>query len=314
MLRAMAISSPSRFVHFKIKAMDIREFFDSPGTSKTSSVSKRKAAPSQLQPKKLKGSPGPSGSPTAAELRKAQKIVAAAAKAKKEAKKEEEDKNFYCPPELVEWERADKLRKKLRDLTTADLKLYCRQSNIKYGGPKYELVGRLLEHVEEALWREKMHALQALADEQDVSAGAELLFAKVKSFNAACNLFDKHFVKLDKQHLTAGEQLQVMIGLTRGFDSLLLKAITGPNCGQYNGKYGERGMDGQNKVSEAWRGFLSEQGKALSDEDWEMVVDFLFKELPTAAYGFPAYGEHGFGGFEETLTETQKEVWAAKKF
>ena len=45
-----------------------------------------------------------------------------------------------------------------------------------------------------------------------------------------------------------------------------------------------------------------------------MAVDFLFKELPTAAYGFPAYGEHGFGGFEQTLTETQKEAWAAKKF
>ena len=136
----------------------------------------------------------------------------------------------------------------------------------------------------------------------------------MKSFNAACNLFNKQFVKLNKQHPTGSEQLQVMIGLTRGFDSLLLKAITGPSCGQYNGKYGERGMDGQNKVSEAWRGFLTEQGKALSEEDWKVAVDFLFKELPTAAYGFPAYGEHGFGGFDETLTEAQKEVWVARKF
>jgi len=291
-----------------LKVMDIRNFLDSPTTSKASPVSKlKKAVASKGAKNKQKGTALGASSPTAAEVKQAKKIVAAAAKAKKE-------KDFNCPPELLEWKKEGKLRKKLGDLTTDEVKVYCREAKLKYGGAKYKLVASLLDHVEEALKREKVDALQALADEDDLSAGAELLFAKVKSFNAACNLFDKHFGKLAKQHPTAGEQLQVMIGLTRGFDSLLLKAITGPNCGQYNGKYGERGMDGQNKVSEAWRGFLTEQGKALSDEDWEMAVDFLFKELPTAAYGFPAYGEHGFGGFEETLTETQKEVWAAKKF
>jgi len=292
--------------------MDIRKFFDSPSTSKASPVSNllgKKKAVSAVEPKKQK-SAALSGLPTAAELRQAKKIVAAAAK----AKKEKEDKNFFCPPELVEWEKAGKLGKKLRDHTTADLKDFCQWSNIRYGGPKYELVGRLLEHAKEAIFKEKMDALQALADEHDVSAAAELHFAKVKSFSAACNLFDKQFAKMNKQHPSAAEQLRVMVGLTRGFDSLLLKAITGPSRGEYNGKYDEKGMDGQNKVSEAWRGFLTEQGKDLSEEDWKMAVDFLFKELPTAAYGFPAYGEHGFGGFEETLTEGQKEAWAARKF
>lgn len=292
--------------------MDIRKFLDSPTTSKASPVSnllgKKKAAAAK-EPKKQK-SAAPSGSPTAAELREAKKIVAAAAK----AKKEKEDQNFYCPPELIGWKKAGKLHKKLQDLTTPDLKGFCQESNIRYGGPKYELVKRLLEHVKEAEFKEKVNTLQALADEQDVTAAAELLFAKVKSFSAACNLFDKQFAKLNKQHRTPAEQLRVMIGLTRGFDSLLLKAITGPSCGQYNGKYDEKGMDGQNKVSETWRGFLVEQGKALSKEDWKMAVDFLFEELPTAAYGFPVYGEHGFGGFEETLTEGQKEAWAARKF
>jgi len=292
--------------------MDIRNFLDSPTTSKASPVSnllgKKKAAAAK-EPKKQK-SAAPSGSPTAAELREAKKIVAAAAK----AKKEKEDKNFYCPPELIAWKKAGKLHIKLRDLTTPDLKGYCQEANIRYGGPKYELVKRLSDHVKEAQSREKVDALQALADEQDATAAAELLFAKVKSFNAACNLFDKQFAKLNKQHPTAAEQLRAMIGLTRGFDSLLLKAITGPNRGQYNGKYGETGMDGQNKVSETWRGFLVEQGKALSEDDWKMAVDFLFEELPTFEYGFPPYGDHGFGGFEETLTEGQKEVWAARKF
>ena len=102
---------------------------------------------------------------------------------------------------------------------------------------------------------------------------------KVKSFNAACNLFEKHFAKLGKEHKTVSEQLRAMIGLTRGFDSLLLMAITGKNRGQYNGKYGEKGMDGQNKVSEAWRGFLTEKGKSLSKEDWQMAVDFLYALL-----------------------------------
>ena len=71
-------------------------------TSKASPVSnllgKKKAA--ALEPKKQK-SAAPSGSPTAAELREAKKIVAAAAK----AKKEKEGKNFYCPPELIAWKR-----------------------------------------------------------------------------------------------------------------------------------------------------------------------------------------------------------------
>ena len=94
----------SRFVELKV--MDIRKFFDSPTTSKGSPVSnllgKKKAAAAK-EPKKQKSSAAPSGSPTAAELRQAKKIVAAAAK----AKKEKEDKNFYCPPELVEWEKAE---------------------------------------------------------------------------------------------------------------------------------------------------------------------------------------------------------------
>ena len=158
--------------------MDIRKFFDSPTTSKGSPVSnllgKKKAAAAK-EPKKQKSSAAPSGSPTAAELRQAKKIVAAAAK----AKKEKEDKNFYCPPELVEWEKADKLYKKLRDFTTADLKGFCQESNIRYGGPKYELVVRLHEHVKEAIFKEKMDALQVLADEHDVSAAAELHFAQV---------------------------------------------------------------------------------------------------------------------------------------
>ena len=78
-------------------------------------------------------------------MRQAKKIVAAAAK----AKKEKEDKNFFCPPELVEWEKAGKLGKKLRDHTTANLKGFCQWSNIRYDGPKYELVGRLLEHAKD---------------------------------------------------------------------------------------------------------------------------------------------------------------------
>ena len=242
-------------------------------------------------------------------MRQAKKIVAAAAK----AKKEKEGEKFHCPALLLAWEKAGVLRKKLGDHNTAELKELCRESNLRYGGPKYELVARLLEHVEEAHKREKCAALQAQAEEGDVASSTELYFEKVKSFNAACNLFEKHFAKLEKEHKTVSEQLRAMIGLTRGFDSLLLMAITGKNRGQYNGKYGEKGMDGQNKVSEAWRGFLTEKGKSLSEEDWQMAVDFLFKDLPTADYGFPPYGEHGFDGSEETLTESQKAVWADQK-
>ena len=115
-------------------------------------------------------------------------MVAAAAK----AKKEKEGEKFHCPAVLLAWEKAGVLRKKLGDHNTAELKELCRESNLRYGGPKYELVARLLEHVEEAHKREKFAALQAQAEEGDVASSTELYFEKVKSFNAACNLFEKH--------------------------------------------------------------------------------------------------------------------------
>ena len=70
------------------------------------------------------------------------------------------------------------LRKKLGDHNTAELKELCRESNLRYDGPKYELVARLLEHVEEAHKREKCAALQAQAEEGDVASSNELYFEK----------------------------------------------------------------------------------------------------------------------------------------
>ena len=156
----------------------------------------------------------------------------------------------------------------------------------------------------------------ATEDEADAKGSVSSAFpsSSKSSLFPSSSLDPRMSVAADgKEHKTVSEQLRAMIGLTRGFDSLLLMAITGKNRGQYNGKYGEKGMDGQNKVSVSWRGFLTEKGKSLSEEDWQMAVDFLFNDLPTAGYGFPPYGEHGFDGFEETLTESQKAVWADRK-
>lgn len=116
--------------------------------------------------------------------------------------------------------------------------------------------------------------------------------AKVKLINAARNVFAKQYSKL-AQHPTAAARLRVMIGLTRGFDQHLLKAITGQNRAKYNGKHGEDGSEGQLAVSAAWRQFLMEQGRALSEEDWKLCADFVFEKLPTEAYGFQPIGHLG---------------------
>ena len=64
--------------------MDIRNFLDSPTTSKASHVSKlKKAAASKGAKNKQNGPALGASSPTAAEVKQAKKIVAAAAKAKK---------------------------------------------------------------------------------------------------------------------------------------------------------------------------------------------------------------------------------------
>lgn len=176
----------------------------------------------------------------------------------------------------------------------------------------------LVEHVDEAIRREKFNAVRAAAEGAggggpDVSAVAQLLFANVKSFSAARNLFAKQYKKLSQQHPTAAAQVRVMVGLSKGFDALLLKAITGPSRGKYNGKYGEEGMEGQNAVSCAWRAFLTANSKALSLDDWKLAAEFLFGATPTGAYGFSHYGYHGFDGFEDTLTDLQKEAWASRE-
>ena len=111
-------------------------------------------------------------------MRQAKKIVAAAAK----AKKEKEGEKFHCPVVLFAWEKAGVLRKKLGDHNTAELKELCRESNLRYGGPKYELVARLLEHVEEAHKREKSAALQAQAEEGDVASSTEQRLQPAQNF------------------------------------------------------------------------------------------------------------------------------------
>ena len=221
--------------------------------------------------------------PSAGEVKRAKAVLAAAAKAKK---KDKEDA-FACPRELLEWSKAGTLHSQLNAMNTIAVKGWCGDCGLRYGGAKYKLVNRLLEHVDEALRREKFDMLRANA-EQDPAAAAQLHFSKVKSFNAARNMFAKQFSKLPQQP-TAAARLRAMIGLTRGFDIHLLKAITGPNRAKYNGKHGEEGMDGQLEVSTAWSEFLTAQGKELSEADWTLCASFVFEELPTAAYGFDQY-------------------------
>lgn len=217
---------------------------------------------------------------SAAELKRAKKIVAQAKKAAK-AKKE---KPFACSAELLAWKKDGSLHSQLQSHNTEYLKGLCGDCNLKYGGAKYLLMSRLTEHAQEAVRREKWEAVESRASE-DVAAASELLFAKVKTVEAATNLFARRFAKLSALP-TAAARLETLIGMSRGHDALLLKAITGPSRGKYNGKYDEIGMELQSQVGELWGQFLHAEGASLSAAEWVAACKAVHENRPTEAYGF----------------------------
>ena len=279
---------------------DIRSFFSpSPAAHKANTAPASSPAESEestapaAPAKKRKISPH--AATPAAELRRAKKLIAATKKAKKAAA----EAAFVCAPELLAWTKDGTVHAQVTSLTTNVLKGLCQDNGLKYGGPKYELVKRLLAHGEAAVLREKKDALVTATAGGDEVAAAELAMAKFKSFEAAVNLFKKRIAKLDTI-TTAAQRLDTLIGLSFGFDAHLLavcnaraetvvleiastvdcqrvycgelcpqacvysQAITGPRRGQYNGKHGEKGIDGHCMVARAWHAFLTKEHSALT--------------------------------------------------
>ena len=91
--------------------------------------------------------------------------------------------------------------------------------------------------------------------EHDKSKAIELEFYKFKSFEAARNYMQKKFLLLSKTS-KIDEKLDLLRGVSKGFDSQLLTAITGPRCGHYNGKYDDCGIMANEEVAKDGSSFL----------------------------------------------------------
>lgn len=172
-----------------------------------------------------------------------------------------------------------------------------------YGGAKYKLVARLVDHAEEGLLQAKWSGLRTQAGQGDVAAAAEAQFATPRSFAAALKLFHAQHAKLPAIR-SVRSRIETLAGLTAGFDAHLLKAITGPKRAQYNGKYGELGMEGQSEVAQAWRQFIMDTVELqtlvsmtaddeLDNDDWQRVCEVVWLKRPTGAYGFDTIGHCG---------------------
>jgi hypothetical protein len=244
--------------------------------------------------------------PSAAELKRAKKIVAAGKKAKKE-------KDFRIGDELLSWAKAGTLYSEINGRTTSQLKGVCQDSGLRYGGAKYKLVERLLEHGKEGLRRHTWAAKKEAAEAGDASAEAEaLFFAGGPTFGRALQLFRREHKKLMEKTkknkktkkpfvMDHRKRFQWMAGMTAGFDAALTKAITGKDRKKYNGSRGEKGIEGQYVVAELWTSLLidaltlgvEEEGaasKVLSCEDWQVACEAAWEARTSGDYGFPSYG------------------------
>ncbi|KAJ1551520.1 hypothetical protein HK096_009323 [Nowakowskiella sp. JEL0078] len=215
------------------------------------------------------------------------KAVAAELKAQKKRKQQEKESKFHCTDELLKWYESDEIYSKIDKLNTEAVKDICLENGLPRSGSKYKLKAMLIEHAKEAVKHNKVTLLQSEAD-ADPSKAVELEFHKIKSFNAAVNFAKKKIAAIEKV-TGLDEKLNVLAGLTRGFDMHLFAAITGPRAGFYNGKYGEQGEDAQIEICNAWVNFLRSFGNEMTFDEFMKFVDFGNFKTQTQPYGFDGY-------------------------
>lgn len=219
---------------------------------------------------------------------------------KKRKKQKKKTKNVVVEvkysKELLDWAENNTVYENVHRHTTMILKGMCMDNGLKYGGPKYKLIPRIIGHAKKVL-----HFVQCKRKEEKYGAEslgvvAEKKFFAAKSFEDALGIFIDESGMLNEV-VTSGytQKIRYMAGLTAGFDHHLYMAITGPSAGEYNGKHGETGVEGHEEVAELWKDFIItflKEEKDINLMDWELVCNAMMKPTKTVAYGLPKYGDY----------------------
>jgi myosin heavy subunit len=200
-------------------------------------------------------------------------------------------RKFKCTAQLMEWAKNDILRSELDKRNTEALKVICQENGVLRSGPKYELISRLMENAEKGIRKMLDDNLQAEADAGNKRSEVELTFSKFKSFEASMNHASKMIKKMEElPDSEFKEKLDFLSGISRGVDSQLLIAITGPKCGKYNGKYDEIGIEGNEEIAKEWLRFLENRNRIGLDLDqldqYIKASQGIDKCVP---YGFDTY-------------------------
>jgi hypothetical protein len=204
--------------------------------------------------------------------------VAAAAKKKKNAinaatkkKKAKTSTQLLCPVELLTAHHSGKLHSMLNGLNTNAIKDYCQQCKVPRSGAKYKIISLLISHVERvALMSSSVREVGNVGEDGDSNGDGdrhgqyrEITFEfSSLSFARAHTKFCKLDVLLKKQTETASSisssvvvdaknRWNTIVAAAKGFDFVIYEAITGPKAKQYNGSYGEDGIEANDHVGKA---------------------------------------------------------------
>jgi hypothetical protein len=204
--------------------------------------------------------------------------VAAAAKKKKNAinaatkkKKAKTSTQLLCPVELLTAHHSGKLHSMLNGLNTNAIKDYCQQCKVPRSGAKYKIISLLISHVERvALMSSSGRDVGNTGEDGDGDSNGdrhgqygEITFEfSSLSFARAHTKFCKLDVLLKKQTETASSisssvvvdaknRWNTIVAAAKGFDFVIYEAITGPKAKQYNGSYGEDGIEANDHVGKA---------------------------------------------------------------
>ena len=202
----------------------------------------------------------------------------------KKAKKAKKEKEFYCDPELIKLYNSGLLHDHIRNSITADIAGMCYDNGLPRSGAKYKLVELLLDHV-------KIGAFKAAHGSNDSLGGrvaAEFAGVKVR-FAGARSLYRKHIKNSLKKSCT--ERLEITLAATRGMDHHIFVAITGKDCGKYNGKYDDVGETMQDEVGLGLKNLLFSCAAKFTPDQLQSLLSFIADKDSTKCepYGFMDY-------------------------
>ena len=195
------------------------------------------------------------------------------------------DDYFYCTPMILEWYKAATIWSEIDKMNTKECQEHCRFNNLKVSGAKYILRDRLIDHAKLAQFREENNLTtndDNVNKEESITSNIIREFASNQlNFSKSVTIFRNHIKsakKLDtkKDGKNCYEmRLEMTLAAARGIDFQLLKAITGPDRGNYNGKYDEIGIDFQNEICNEFLQLYNECKNLLTKESLNKFIKFV---------------------------------------